>query len=271
MGVLEARDIVKSFRGGDGSLLHVLNGVDLVVARGEMVAIVGASGAGKSTLLSLLMGLYRPTAGRILIDGHDLERLDLGDVRGQLGVVLQDGFLFDGTIAENIRYANPRASDAQVRHAARLAYCDEFIETLDGGYDAVVGERGIRLSSGQRQRIAIARAILAGPRLLLLDEATSSLDRRSELQVQDALRRLRRGRTTFVIAHRLSTILDADQICVLEQGRIVECGTHGSLYSLNGSYRAQCDAHAELLGGGVRAEAPATPRHDAAPRPFLVR
>jgi ABC-type multidrug transport system fused ATPase/permease subunit len=215
----------------------VLKGVSFTAPAGTTTALVGSSGSGKSTLVSLVMAFNRPTSGTIRIDGRDLLDLRLADYRSKLGIVLQENFLFDGTIADNIRYGKPHASMEEVREVSRIAYCDEFIEAFEQGYDTVVGERGIRLSGGQRQRVAIARAILADPRILILDEATSSLDSDSEFKIQDALRALRRGRTTFVIAHRLSTIRSADQILVLEQGEIIERGTHGQLFALNGRYR----------------------------------
>ena len=204
----------------------VLKGITFTAPAGSTTALVGSSGSGKSTLVSLVMAFNRPIKGTIRIDGHDLDDLKLASYRSHLGIVLQDNFLFDGTITENIRYGKPHASMDEVKEAARIAYCDEFVEEFADKYDTVVGERGVRLSGGQRQRVAIARAILADPRILILDEATSSLDSESEHKIQDALRTLRRGRTTFVIAHRLSTIRSADQILVLEAGEIVERGSH---------------------------------------------
>jgi ABC-type multidrug transport system fused ATPase/permease subunit len=215
----------------------VLKGVSFTAPAGTTTALVGSSGSGKSTLVSLVMAFNRPTGGMIRIDARDLSDLRLAEYRSKLGIVLQENFLFDGTIADNIRYGKPHATMEEVREVSRIAYCDEFIDSFELKYDTVVGERGIRLSGGQRQRVAIARAILADPRILILDEATSSLDSDSEFKIQDALRALRRGRTTFVIAHRLSTIRSADQILVLEQGEIVERGTHGQLLALNGRYR----------------------------------
>jgi ABC-type multidrug transport system fused ATPase/permease subunit len=219
----------------------VLKGVTFTAPAGTTTALVGASGGGKSTLISLVMAFSRPKAGRITIDGRDLATIRLHEFRRAIGVVLQENFLFDGTVAENIAFARPDASRTQVEAAARVAHADEFIRGFADGYDSVVGERGIKLSGGQRQRIAIARAILADPRILILDEATSSLDSESEAQIQDGLRSLRRGRTTFVIAHRLSTIVTADQILVLESGEIVERGTHRQLLALGGRYRQLYD------------------------------
>ena len=219
----------------------VLKHVGFRAPAGSTTALVGSSGSGKSTLISLVMAFNRPLAGRITIDDRELSTLRLKDYRRHLGVVLQDNFLFDGTIAENIAFSRPDATPEQIRTVSRVAHCEEFIEGFEKQYDTVVGERGIKLSGGQRQRIAIARAILADPRILILDEATSSLDSESESMIQDGLRTLRRGRTTFVIAHRLSTIRSADQILVLEGGVIVERGTHEELLEKNGRYRQLYD------------------------------
>jgi subfamily B ATP-binding cassette protein MsbA len=215
----------------------VLKHVSFVAPAGSTTALVGSSGSGKSTLISLVMTFNRPKSGRVLVDGRDLMTVKLRDYRSQLGVVLQDNFLFDGTIADNIAYGNPHASRDEIVAVSQIAHCDEFINGFEQKYDTIVGERGVRLSGGQRQRVAIARAILANPRVLILDEATSSLDSESEALIQDGLNRLRQGRTTFVIAHRLSTIRSADQILVLEHGEIVERGTHEQLLVKGGRYR----------------------------------
>jgi len=219
----------------------VLKNVSFVAPARTTTALVGSSGSGKSTLISLVMTFNQPLSGRVLVDGRDLSTLRMRDYRSHLGIVLQDNFLFDGTIAENIRYGRPDASEADVLEVAHIAHVDEFVEPLEKKYDTIIGERGIKLSGGQRQRIAIARAILANPSILILDEATSSLDSESEAKIQDGLRALRRGRTTFVIAHRLSTIRGADQILVLEGGEIVERGTHAQLLAANGRYRQLYD------------------------------
>jgi subfamily B ATP-binding cassette protein MsbA len=219
----------------------VLKNVSFRAGAGTTTALVGSSGSGKSTLISLVMAFNRPLGGRISIDGRDLSSVRLRDYRSQLGVVLQDNFLFDGSIAENISYGRPDATLEEIKRVSRVAHADEFIEMFEQGYDTIVGERGVKLSGGQRQRVSIARAILADPRILVLDEATSSLDSESEALIQDGLRSLRQGRTTFVIAHRLSTIRSADQILVLEHGEIVERGTHGELLVLGGRYKQLYD------------------------------
>jgi subfamily B ATP-binding cassette protein MsbA len=214
----------------------VLHEVSFHSAPGTVTALVGPSGSGKSTIISLVAAFHGPEAGTILVDGTDLSTVRLDSFRAQLGVVLQDTFLFDGTIRENIRFARPSATDEEILSACRIARVDEFAERFEKKYDTVVGERGVKLSGGQRQRVSIARAILADPRILILDEATSSLDSESEAAIQEGLAYLMKGRTTFVIAHRLSTIRRAEQILVVEEGRIVERGTHESLYDLHGRY-----------------------------------
>ncbi|MFZ0937193.1 MAG: ABC transporter ATP-binding protein [Bryobacteraceae bacterium] len=214
----------------------VLHDVSFASAPGTVTALVGPSGSGKSTIISLIAAFHEPGEGTILVDGTDLALVRLDSYRTQLGVVLQDTFLFDGTIAENIAFARPGASEAEILEACRIARVDEFAEKFEKKYDTIVGERGVKLSGGQRQRVSIARAILANPRILILDEATSSLDSESEAAIQEGLAYLMKGRTTFVIAHRLSTIRRADQILVVEEGSILERGTHESLYALGGRY-----------------------------------
>jgi ABC-type multidrug transport system fused ATPase/permease subunit len=219
----------------------VLKGVSFHAEAGETTALVGSSGSGKSTILSLVLNFIQPTRGVIKIDGKDLQTVRLRDYRKHLGVVLQDNFLFDGTILDNIRFSNPEANLQEIKSVCKIANADEFIEKFPNGYDTVVGERGVKLSGGQRQRIAIARALLANPRILILDEATSSLDSESEALIQEGLNRLRQGRTTFVIAHRLSTIRSADQILVVEAGEVLERGSHEQLIALGGRYKQLYD------------------------------
>jgi len=214
----------------------VLHGISFEARPGTVTALVGSSGSGKSTIISLLCAFHTPTSGQVLVDGIDLAGVDLNTFRSQLGVVLQDSFLFDGSIRENIMFSRPEATEEQFLFACRTARVDEFAERFPEAYDTIVGERGVKLSGGQRQRLSIARALLAEPRILILDEATSSLDSESEAMIQAGLAKLMEGRTTFVIAHRLSTIRRADQILVVEQGRIVERGNHAELFALGGRY-----------------------------------
>jgi len=215
----------------------VLHNISFESRPGTVTALVGSSGSGKSTIISLICGFHTAQSGAVLIDGHDLAAAKLSSYRQQLGVVLQETFLFDGTIRENVKFSRPSATEEDFLKACAIARVDEFAERFPEGYDTIVGERGVKLSGGQRQRLSIARAILADPRILILDEATSSLDSESEALIQTGLNFLMQGRTTFVIAHRLSTIRRADQILVVEQGHIVERGTHQTLYNLNGRYR----------------------------------
>jgi subfamily B ATP-binding cassette protein MsbA len=215
---------------------EVLHEVSFRSEPGTVTALVGPSGAGKSTIIGLIAAFYVPKSGRVLVDGVDLATVKLNSYRTQLGVVLQETFLFDGTIRENVAFARPDATEDEIMAACRIARVDEFAESFEKKYDTVVGERGVKLSGGQKQRVSIARAILADPRILILDEATSSLDSESEALIQEGLRYLMRGRTTFVIAHRLSTIRRAEQILVVEGGRIIERGTHESLYAAGGRY-----------------------------------
>ena len=215
---------------------EVLRSVSFEAQPGTVTALVGPSGAGKSTIIGLLAAFYVPSNGRVLVDGIDLSTVKLDSYRTQLGVVLQETFLFDGTIRENVAFARPDAKQEEILAACHIARVDEFAESFELKYDTIVGERGVKLSGGQKQRVSIARAILADPRILILDEATSSLDSESEALIQEGLHYLMRGRTTFVIAHRLSTIRRADQILVVEAGRIIERGTHATLYALGGRY-----------------------------------
>ncbi len=231
-GLIEFQGVDFSYEAGK----RVLHEVSFVSSPGTVTALVGSSGSGKSTIIGLIAAFHKPESGKVLVDGMDLSSVRLDSYRTQLGVVLQDTFLFDGTIRENVAFARPDATEEEILRACRIARVDEFAEGFEKGYETVVGERGVKLSGGQRQRVSIARAILADPRILILDEATSSLDSESEALIQEGLSYLMRGRTTFVIAHRLSTIRRADQILVVEEGRILERGTHDSLYALGGRY-----------------------------------
>jgi ABC-type multidrug transport system fused ATPase/permease subunit len=232
IGLVEFDDVSFTYEGAH----EVLHNISFRAEPGTVTALVGSSGSGKSTTIGLVTAFYKPTKGRILVDGVDLDSVRLDSYRTRLGVVLQESFLFDGTIRENVAFPRPDASEEEIMRACRIARVDEFAESFADKYDTVVGERGVKLSGGQRQRISIARAILAEPRILILDEATSSLDSESEQMIQQGLSFLMQGRTTFVIAHRLSTIRRADQILVMEQGQIVERGTHEQLYAAQGRY-----------------------------------
>ena len=231
-GLVEMQDVSFAY----DTRKEVLHEVSFRSEPGTVTALVGPSGAGKSTVIGLIAAFYVPSSGRVLVDGIDLATVKLDSYRTQLGVVLQETFLFDGTIRENVSFARPDATEEEILAACQIARVDEFAESFENKYDTVVGERGVKLSGGQKQRVSIARAILADPRILILDEATSSLDSESEALIQEGLRYLMRGRTTFVIAHRLSTIRRADQILVVETGRVIERGTHETLYALGGRY-----------------------------------
>jgi len=214
----------------------VLHNISFEARPGTVTALVGSSGSGKSTIIGLIAAFHKPNSGRLLIDSIDLSRVRLDSYRTQLGMVLQDSFLFDGTIRENVAFSKPNATEEEILRACAIARVDEFAENFELKYDTIIGERGVKLSGGQRQRVSIARAILANPRILILDEATSSLDSESEALIQQGLSYLMQGRTTFVIAHRLSTIRRADQILVVEAGEILERGTHAMLFELGGRY-----------------------------------
>jgi subfamily B ATP-binding cassette protein MsbA len=236
-GMVEFENVWFEYKSGE----PVLRNISFKAPPGCITALVGPSGSGKSTLINLVMNFDRPLSGKIKIDGRDLSTVKLRDYRSHLGVVMQDNFLFDGTIAENISFSRPYSSREEIQNVSRIANCAEFIEKFDDKYDTVVGERGVKLSGGQRQRMAIARALLAEPKILILDEATSSLDSENEALIQESLRSLRKGRTTFVIAHRLSTIRAADQILVLENGEIIERGAHDALLAAGGRYKQLYD------------------------------
>jgi ATP-binding cassette subfamily B protein len=233
-GRVELRDVTLSY---DSVSVPALEGVSLDVPAGTTLALVGATGSGKTTLVQLIPRLYDPQEGSVLVDGSDVRDVDLGSLRGEIAVVDDDPFLFSASVAENIAYARADATREEVEEAARRAQADEFISTLPDGYDTRVGERGLTLSGGQRQRLAIARALLADPRILILDDATSSVDATTEQAIKVALREVMSGRTTFVIAHRLSTIALADEIAVLEDGRLVARGSHDDLLEDNALYR----------------------------------
>ncbi|MHC4992784.1 MAG: ABC transporter ATP-binding protein, partial [Planctomycetota bacterium] len=251
-GKIALRDVTYTY---PGTSRPVLLKIDLDIAAGETVALVGPSGSGKTTLCNLIARFFDPDEGVVELDGTDLRDVDLENYRQLLGVVEQDIFLFDGTVAQNIGYGRRDATMDEIHEVARLANAHDFIEQLDRGFDTLIGERGVRLSGGQRQRIAIARALLADPRILILDEATSNLDSESESLIQESLRRLMRDRTSFVIAHRLSTIAHADRIIVLEEGRVVEQGTHTALMEASGRYREM--VHLQLQSMQEPLESPA--------------
>lgn len=242
-GEVEFRNVVFSYDG----VRKIIKGVNFKVKPGEMIGLVGSSGSGKTTLINLLARFYDLDQGQILIDGEDVRDLEIGAYRQQLGMVLQDPYLFHGSVLENIRYARPDASEAEVIEAARVANAHDFICRLPHGYDTVVGERGHTLSGGERQRVSIARAVLRNPRILILDEATSAVDTETERKIQEALDRLVKGRTVIAIAHRLSTLAKADRLLVMKEGRVVEEGTHGELMAIDsGVYRHLVDLQQQL-------------------------
>ena len=241
-GAVEFRNVYFSY---DGQT-NALNGVNFTVEPGEMIGLVGHSGAGKSTLINLITRFYDPNDGEIIIDGHDSRDIQVKALRQQIGVVLQDPFLFQGTIAENIGYSKPGASRMEIIAAGKAANAHDFIMKFPDGYDTMVGERGARVSGGERQRISIARAILKNPRILILDEATSSVDTETESRIQEALERLIQGRTVFAIAHRLSTLKYANRLVVLKDGAVDEIGTHEELIANAGTYAGLCEKQTEL-------------------------
>jgi ATP-binding cassette subfamily B protein len=242
-GRVEFRDVTFSYDEGKPVLQHV----DLTVEPGEMIGLAGHSGAGKSTFINLICRFYDVNGGSLLIDGHDIRDVELKSLRDQIGIVLQDPFLFNGSIADNIAYGKPGATPDEVLAAARAAHAHEFVVDLPDGYDTLVGERGARLSGGERQRVSIARALLRDPRILILDEATSSVDTETEVKIQEALERLIRGRTTFAIAHRLSTLRHANRLLILEKGQVAEVGTHDELIAADGIYARLCRIQTEMV------------------------
>ncbi|MFO0762060.1 MAG: ABC transporter ATP-binding protein [Byssovorax sp.] len=247
----------------------VLHDFSFEAKPGTVTALVGPSGSGKSTTIGLIAAFYKPTAGKILVDGGDIDTFKLDAYRAHIGVVLQETFLFDGTILDNVAFSRPHATREQILEACKIARVDEFAEKLDKGYETIVGERGVKLSGGQRQRISIARAVLADPRILILDEATSSLDTQSEALIQEALSYLLKGRTTFVIAHRLSTIRKADQILVVDHGKIVERGTHEALLAQKGMYATMYATQHQLAEDLFLAPGEGEPPPEQKPRPAL--
>ncbi|MCA9051578.1 MAG: ABC transporter ATP-binding protein, partial [Planctomycetaceae bacterium] len=256
-GDIEFQDVTFAY---PGTTAPALRNVQLTVPAGSVVALVGPSGAGKSTLCNLVARFYDPSSGAVLLDGRNLRDYNVEHFRSLLGVVEQDVFLFDGTVRDNIGYARRTATDAEIRAAAETANAAEFIDRLPNGPDTLIGERGVRLSGGQRQRLAIARAVLADPRLLILDEATSNLDTESERLIQQSLSELMKNRTSFVIAHRLSTIAGADMICVIEDGRITQTGTHDELMTQGGRYRYMVEQQVQMTLG--KAAVGTSPRLD---------
>jgi ABC-type multidrug transport system fused ATPase/permease subunit len=226
--------------------IAVLKGIDFEVTAGERIALVGPSGAGKSTLIKLLMRFYDVTEGAILLDGKDVRELPLAYVREQMGLVQQEPFLFNGTVKENIAYGNLTASQAEIEEVARIARAHEFIAELPEKYETWIGERGVKLSVGQKQRISIARVLLKDPPIIIFDEATSNIDTETEVKIREALEELTRGRTTFIIAHRLSTLRHVDRIFVLDGGRLIEEGSHAELIARSGVYRALYDAQFQI-------------------------
>ena len=241
-GQVEFRDVFFSYDGEK----NAINGISFTTKPGEMIGLVGHSGAGKSTLINLVTRFYDPNEGEILVDGHDCRDIELKSLRGQIGVVLQDPFLFEGSVADNIGYGKPDATRQEIIAAAKAANAHDFIVKFPDSYDTTVGERGVRVSGGERQRISIARAILKNPRILILDEATSSVDTETESRIQEALGRLIQGRTVFAIAHRLSTLKHSNRLVVLKEGQVDEIGTHEELIAKGGTYANLCEKQMEL-------------------------